>query len=64
VSSCLSDLFLRTGSECHTLEEEKSINISLTALGKCINALAEISFHVPICDTKLTRLAASRLNWR
>ncbi|GFZ01226.1 armadillo repeat kinesin 3 [Actinidia rufa] len=35
------------GSEGHTLEEAKSINLSLSALGKCINALAENSAHVP-----------------
>lgn len=28
----------------------------MTALGKCINALAENSSHVPIRDSKLTRL--------
>lgn len=44
------------GSEGHTLEEAKSINLSLSALGKCINALAENSSHVPIRDSKLTRL--------
>ena len=38
------------------MEEAKSINLSLTALGKCINALAEGSAHVPIRDSKLTRL--------
>lgn len=54
-------MFLRfvlhlTGSEAHTLEEAKSINLSLSALGKCINALAENSAHVPVRDSKLTRL--------
>lgn len=44
------------GSEGHTLEEAKSINLSLSALGKCINALAEGSSHVPVRDSKLTRL--------
>lgn len=44
------------GSEGHTLEEAKSINLSLSALGKCINALAENSTHVPVRDSKLTRL--------
>lgn len=44
------------GSEGHTLEEAKSINLSLSALGKCINALAEGSAHVPVRDSKLTRL--------
>lgn len=38
------------------MEEAKSINLSLSALGKCINALAENSAHVPIRDSKLTRL--------
>jgi hypothetical protein len=47
---------LFVGSEGHTLEEAKSINLSLSALGKCINALAENSPHVPVRDSKLTRL--------
>ncbi|XP_050151724.1 kinesin-like protein KIN-UA isoform X3 [Malus sylvestris] len=46
----------KSGSEGHTLEEAKSINLSLSALGKCINALAENSSHVPVRDSKLTRL--------
>ncbi|KNA15321.1 hypothetical protein SOVF_099310 [Spinacia oleracea] len=46
----------KSGSEGHTLEEAKAINLSLTALGKCINALAENSPHVPVRDSKLTRL--------
>ncbi|KAJ6320501.1 hypothetical protein OIU78_015819 [Salix suchowensis] len=46
----------KSGSEGHMLEEAKSINLSLSALGKCINALAENSPHVPIRDSKLTRL--------
>eukprot|EP01018_Ginkgo_biloba_P034211 Gb_23029 [translate_table: standard] len=46
----------KSGSEGHALEEAKSINLSLTALGKCINALAENSPHVPVRDSKLTRL--------
>ena len=48
--------FFFSGSEGHTLEEAKSINLSLSALGKCINALAENSPHVPVRDSKLTRL--------
>lgn len=44
------------GSEGHMLEEAKSINLSLSALGKCINAIAENSPHVPLRDSKLTRL--------
>lgn len=48
--------FFLAGSEGHMLEEAKSINLSLSALGKCINALAENSAHVPFRDSKLTRL--------
>ncbi|CAK8539422.1 unnamed protein product [Lathyrus sativus] len=46
----------KSGSEGHMLEEAKSINLSLSALGKCINSLAENSTHVPFRDSKLTRL--------
>ncbi|XP_050379083.1 kinesin-like protein KIN-UA isoform X2 [Argentina anserina] len=46
----------KSGSEGHTLEEAKAINLSLSALGKCINALAENSVHIPVRDSKLTRL--------
>ncbi|KAB2595950.1 armadillo repeat-containing kinesin-like protein 1 [Pyrus ussuriensis x Pyrus communis] len=46
----------KSGSEGHLLEEAKFINLSLTSLGKCINALAENSPHIPIRDSKLTRL--------
>lgn len=48
--------FFVTGSEGQSLEEAKFINLSLTSLGKCINALAENSSHIPIRDSKLTRL--------
>ncbi|XP_031113301.1 kinesin-like protein KIN-UB [Ipomoea triloba] len=51
-----SERVLKSGSEGHMLEEAKSINLSLSALGKCINALAENSAHVPVRDSKLTRL--------
>lgn len=46
----------KSGSEGHQAEEAKFINLSLTSLGKCINALAENSPHVPTRDSKLTRL--------
>lgn len=46
----------KSGVGGSSLDEAKSINLSLTALGKCINALAEGSSHVPIRDSKLTRL--------
>ncbi|KAI4370367.1 hypothetical protein MLD38_018726 [Melastoma candidum] len=51
-----SERILKSGSEGQMLEEAKSINLSLSALGKCINALAENSAHVPVRDSKLTRL--------
>ncbi|KAL6494062.1 hypothetical protein OROGR_031971 [Orobanche gracilis] len=51
-----SERMHKSGSEGHMLEEAKSINLSLSALGKCINALAENSSHVPVRDSKLTRL--------
>ncbi|KAE9596796.1 putative plus-end-directed kinesin ATPase [Lupinus albus] len=51
-----SERINKSGSEGHTLEEAKSINLSLSSLGKCINALAENSVHVPFRDSKLTRL--------
>ncbi|XP_057807424.1 kinesin-like protein KIN-UB [Salvia miltiorrhiza] len=51
-----SERIHKSGSEGHMLEEAKSINLSLSALGKCINALAENSPHVPVRDSKLTRL--------
>ncbi|WMV53418.1 hypothetical protein MTR67_046803 [Solanum verrucosum] len=46
----------KSGSEGRLLEEAKFINLSLTSLGKCINALAENSPHIPTRDSKLTRL--------
>ncbi|KAI4351366.1 hypothetical protein L6164_005738 [Bauhinia variegata] len=46
----------KSGSEGHLLEEAKFINLSLTSLGKCINALAEKSPHIPTRESKLTRL--------
>ncbi|KAL6123914.1 hypothetical protein ACLB2K_076430 [Fragaria x ananassa] len=46
----------KSGSGGHLLEEAKFINLSLTSLGKCINALAENSPHIPTRDSKLTRL--------
>ncbi|KAF5742558.1 Armadillo/beta-catenin repeat family protein / kinesin motor family protein isoform 1 [Tripterygium wilfordii] len=46
----------KSGFEGHLMEEAKFINLSLTSLGKCINALAENSPHIPTRDSKLTRL--------
>lgn len=49
-------IFCLPGSEGHMIEEAKFINLSLTSLGKCINALAENSPHIPTRDSKLTRI--------
>ncbi|XBI69925.1 hypothetical protein VPH35_064542 [Triticum aestivum] len=46
----------KSGSEGHMIEEAKFINLSLSSLGKCINALAENSSHIPTRDSKLTRM--------
>ncbi|KAL9365569.1 hypothetical protein Peur_043442 [Populus x canadensis] len=51
-----SERIAKSGSVGHLLEEAKFINLSLTSLGKCINALAENSPHIPPRDSKLTRL--------
>ncbi|KAK6920253.1 Kinesin motor domain [Dillenia turbinata] len=56
-----SERLHKSGSEGHMLEEAKSINLSLSALGKCINSLAENSTHVPFRDSKLTRLLRDSL---
>ncbi|CAL0324554.1 unnamed protein product [Lupinus luteus] len=51
-----SERLHKSGSEGHMLEEAKFINLSLSTLGKCINALAGNNTHVPFRDSKLTRL--------
>jgi kinesin family protein 5 len=51
-----SERIQKSGAEGMHAEEAKFINLSLTALGKCINALAEGSPHIPTRDSKLTRL--------
>jgi kinesin family protein 5 len=43
------------------LEEAKAINLSLSALGNCMSALAECRKHVPYRDSKLTRLLQGSL---
>lgn len=43
------------------LEECKSINVSLAALGNCVSALAQKRPHVPFRDSKLTRLLQGSL---
>jgi len=52
-----SERISKSGSEGHMLEEAKFINLSLTALGKCIYALTDVNpAHIPYRDSKLTRL--------
>ncbi|KAK9735397.1 hypothetical protein RND81_04G203400 [Saponaria officinalis] len=55
----------RTGAEGKLLEEAKTINKSLTALGKVVNALTsgpqKKSNHIPYRDSKLTRLLQDAL---
>lgn len=47
-----------TGDRLH---EARSINSSLSTLGKCIHALTEKSQFVPFRDSKLTRLLCESL---
>eukprot|EP00698_Gefionella_okellyi_P025620 TRINITY_DN9445_c0_g1_i1.p1 TRINITY_DN9445_c0_g1~~TRINITY_DN9445_c0_g1_i1.p1 ORF type:complete len:1511 (-),score=407.47 TRINITY_DN9445_c0_g1_i1:142-4404(-) len=44
----------KTGTEGERLEEAKTINMSLSALGLCIRRLATSSPHIPYRDSKLT----------
>ncbi|KAH7281977.1 hypothetical protein KP509_35G006200 [Ceratopteris richardii] len=51
-----SDRADKFGNEGIMLEEAKFVNLSLTALGKCVNAVAENSTHIPFKDSNLSRL--------
>lgn len=55
----------KTGAEGKILEEAKTINQSLTALGKVINAMTSSTpgkpTHIPYCDSKLTRILQDAL---
>jgi hypothetical protein len=53
-----SERISKSGSEGLRLEEAKKINVSVTALGSCISALANNTNlqHVPFRDSKLTRI--------
>lgn len=55
----------KTGAEGKILEEAKTINQSLTALGKVINAMTSSApgkpTHIPYRDSKLTRILQDAL---
>ena len=53
----------KSGSEGQRLDEAKTINRSVAALGNCIAALAgpRRAAHVPFRDSKLTRLLSDSL---
>mmetsp|Transcript_2467 Transcript_2467/g.5648 ORF Transcript_2467/g.5648 Transcript_2467/m.5648 type:complete len:974 (+) Transcript_2467:1-2922(+) len=50
-----SEMVKKTGATSGVLEEAKTINRSLSALGNVIKALVEGAKHVPYRDSKLTR---------
>ena len=57
-----SEMVRKTGSEGQQLEEAKTINRSLSALGLVITALTDgRSTHVPYRDSKLTRMLQESL---
>ncbi|CAI5961695.1 unnamed protein product, partial [Closterium sp. NIES-64] len=57
-----SERLKKSGSEGLRASEAKSVNLSLTVLGKCINARADPhAHHVPFRDSKLTRLLQESL---
>lgn len=51
-----SEMVAKTGASGHQLEEAKTINKSLSALGNVINALTCNAKHVPYRDSKVTRI--------
>ena len=56
-----SERIKRSGVRYQQLEETKAINLSLSALGNCVSALATERPHVPFRDSKLTRLLSQSL---
>ena len=51
-----SERVKKTGVAGMRFNELRSINLSLSALGNCIAALAARKSHIPYRDSKLTRL--------
>jgi len=53
-----SERISKSGTDGLRMEEAKKINISVSSLGNCINALANNTNiqHVPFRDSKLTRI--------
>jgi len=56
-----SEKLSKSGSAGEHLEEAKKINLSLSALGHVIDALAESRPHVPYRDSQLTRILEDSL---
>ena len=56
-----SEMVKKTNVSGQQLEEAKTINKSLSALGLVINALTEGNVHVPYRDSKLTRILQDSL---
>jgi len=57
-----SERISKTGAEGTTLDEAKSINQSLTTLGKVIKSLIDKnSSHIPYRESKLTRMLSESL---
>ena len=57
-----SERIAKTGAEGQTLDEAKSINQSLTTLGKVIKALTtRNNTHIPYRESKLTRMLSESL---
>ena len=51
-----SERVKQSGARFQQFEELKAINLSLSALGNCVSALAAQRAHIPYRDSKLTRL--------
>lgn len=56
-----SERLKKSKSVAQRAVEARAINLSLTTLGKCVNARATGQLHVPFRDSKLTRLLQESL---